>query len=134
MTRKEKATELHEKKYNCAQAVLCAFADSLNISEKELFRISEGFGAGMGSTDNVCGALSGAIMLAGLVNSDGDTENPQSKVSTYNIAKEMTAEFKQKVGAVNCRDIKGLDSGIPTCSCRDCILIAIELAEKMLNI
>ena len=27
MTRKEKAIELHDKGFNCAQAVACAFAD-----------------------------------------------------------------------------------------------------------
>lgn len=134
MTRKEIAKSLHDKKYNCAQAVLCAFADKLEIPEKELFRISEGFGAGMGSTDNVCGALSGAVMLAGLVSSDGNTENPQSKSSTYKIAAEMTDVFRKKVGAVSCRDIKGLDTGEPTCSCTDCISIAVEIVQEMLNI
>lgn len=134
MTRKEKAKQLHEKKYNCAQSVLCTFAEKIGISEAELFKISEGFGAGMGSTNHVCGALSGAIMLAGLINSDGNIESPQSKVSTYEIAAKMTEVFNDRVGAVNCRDIKGLDTGKPTCSCADCISVAVEIVEEMLNI
>ena len=134
MTRKEIAARLHEKKYNCAQSVLCAFAEKTGISEQELFKISEGFGAGMGSTNHVCGALSGAIMLAGIVNSDGNTENPQTKAATYKLATDMTELFNKRAGAVNCRDIKGLDTGIPTCSCGDCISYAVEIAEEILKI
>ena len=31
MTRKEKAIELHDKGFNCAQAVACAFAEETGI-------------------------------------------------------------------------------------------------------
>ena len=134
MTRKEIAARLHEKKYNCAQSVLCAFAEKTGISEQELFKISEGFGAGMGSTNHVCGALSGAIMLAGIVNSDGNCENPQTKAFTYNIAAQITEQFNKRAGAINCCDIKGLDTGKPTCSCADCISYAIEIIEEILKI
>ena len=38
----------HTRGYNCAQIVLCSYAEELGIDEETLFRISEGFGAGMG--------------------------------------------------------------------------------------
>ena len=49
MTRKEKAIELHDKGFNCAQAVACAFAEETGIPEEILFAACEGFGLGMGS-------------------------------------------------------------------------------------
>ena len=69
MTKKEKAIELHDKGFNCAQAVACAFAEEIGVPEEVLFSACEGFGLGMGGMEATCGAVSGAIMLAGLKNS-----------------------------------------------------------------
>ena len=86
MNKKELAYHLHNSKYNCAQAVLLAFADEIGEDKEVMFRISEGFGFGAGCGEGICGALSGAIMLAGLKNSDGNLEAPGTKASTYKIA------------------------------------------------
>ena len=53
MTRKEKAIELHDKGFNCAQAVACAFAEETGIPEETLFAACEGFGLGMGGMQPV---------------------------------------------------------------------------------
>ena len=89
MNKKEEAIELHNKKYNCAQAVACAFAKETGIEERILFQANEGFGLGMGGTQGVCGALAGAVMLAGFKNSDGDMDNPASKAATYQLSRQM---------------------------------------------
>ena len=68
---KEKALELHSQGNNCCQSVCIAFADKLNIDENILFKIGEGFGAGMGNLQGSCGALSAAVIIAGLYNSGG---------------------------------------------------------------
>ena len=47
----------HTRGYNCAQIVLCSYAEELGIDEETLFRISEGFGAGMGGMMQTCGAV-----------------------------------------------------------------------------
>ena len=100
MNKKELADHLHNSKYNCAQAVLLAFADEIGEDKEVLFRISEGFGFGAGCGEGICGALSGAIMLAGLKNSDGNLEAPGTKASTYKIAKEMKEKFVTKTGGL----------------------------------
>ena len=43
-TRVEKTQELHDRGYNCAQAVGCAYCDLVGISEDEMFRMLEGYG------------------------------------------------------------------------------------------
>ena len=65
MTKQEKAIELHDKGCNCAQAVACAFAEEIGVPEETLFAAAEGFGLGMGGMAATCGAVSGAVMLAG---------------------------------------------------------------------
>lgn len=123
----EKALELHSKGYNCAQSVVCAFSDAVEADEKILYKISEGFGAGIGNGKNTCGALSGAVMLSGLYSSKGDISVP-SKKDTYRISGNLVDEFEEKCGAVACCDIKKNKC----VSCDECIKIAVESVEKHL--
>lgn len=132
MDRKQKAIELHNNGSNCAQAVLLAFADKVDIDEETLHKISEGFGAGMGTMNGTCGALSGAVMLAGLMNSDGDVDHPATKSSTYGIDRKLYLGFVEKSGASICRELKGVDTGKVLCSCSDCIRNAVDTVEEVL--
>ena len=127
----EKAFELHNKGYNCAQAVLCAFADKTGIDEVTLYKISEGLGAGMGNRKKTCGALTGAVALCGLVSSSGGVDN-STKSGTYKTTAKIVDEFENDCGAFICSEIKGSDTGTPTASCDDCIKAAVEAAEKIL--
>lgn len=127
----EKALECHSKGYNCAQAVLCAFADKTELDEKTLYKLTEGLGAGMGNRKNTCGALSGAVVLCGLLKSSGDFAVP-TKAETYKLAGQLVNEFERRCGAFVCSDIKGLNTGTPTASCDDCIKGAVEAVEKIL--
>ena len=46
-SRIKKAVELrNDKGYNCAQAVLCAYADMFGLDESAAYKIAEGFGHG----------------------------------------------------------------------------------------
>lgn len=132
MSKKELAMKLHDKKYNCAQCVACAFGEELGVEEQLLFRMAEGFGLGMGGANQTCGALTGAIMLAGLKSSDGNLEDPKSKASTYMLSASLEEKFREKTGETICRKLKGLDTGVPICSCNDCIKAGIEIVEEYL--
>jgi len=57
MERRNKALALFDNGYNCAQAILVAFADSGGIEEETAFRIAAGLGGGVGRTQNLCGPL-----------------------------------------------------------------------------
>ena len=134
MTKKEKAIELHDKKYNCAQAVACVFSGEIEVSERLLFKTAEGFGRGMGDMCGTCGALSGAVLLAGLKESDGNTAEPGSKGKTYKVVEEMRKVFEQKTGGIVCKDLKGIETGKMLCSCPDCIRAGIEVVEEVLKL
>ena len=127
----QKALELYSQGYNCAQAVACAFSDKLDIDCETLFKMSEGFGAGMGSRNNVCGALSGAVMVAGMLTSSGDVNQP-TKSETYKKAAQLEEIFREKCKATACCDIKGLKDGNPTVSCDECIRVAVMAVESIL--
>ena len=133
MDRKERASELHKNGCNCAQAVACAFCKDFGIDENEMFRITEGFGLGMGVM-GMCGALSGMTVIIGLDNCKGSIdEGSKSKGDTYGKLREYIGRFKEKNGSIVCREIKGVDTGKVLCSCRQCILDAVELTELYLE-
>lgn len=126
------ADELHRKGFSCAQSVAVACADMVDVSEEILFKATEGFGAGMGTMDGVCGALTGGLLIAGLKNSTANFAAPKSKASTMKISKAMLTSFREKCGAIICRDLKGVDTGKMICSCPDCIKHGVEVVEEEL--
>lgn len=134
MTKKELANDLHDKKYNCAQAVACAFAEEIGVDMETLFKACEGFGLGMGGMNGTCGAISGAVMLAGFKNSDGNLDNPGTKVSTYQLSKTILEKFEEKNKATRCRDLKGEDTGKVLRSCPGCIEDAVEIVQEVLGL
>ena len=132
MDRVKRADELHNQGYNCAQAVACAYCDLFDADEKEVFRMMEAYGLGMGDMKCTCGAVSGMVTLAGLKNSDANLDAPKTKGSTYKIAKELTAAFREKNGSVICADLKGVETGEPLRSCKGCIEDAARIVEEKL--
>ena len=134
MTKKELAIALHDRKFNCCQAVACAFAQEVGVDVPTLFKAGEGFGAGMGCMNGTCGALSGAMLLAGFKNSDGNIDAPATKADTYKLSRELFARFEEKCGSTICRELKGLDTGKVLCTCPDCIMNGVEVVEEVLKL
>lgn len=129
----EKALEYHRKGYNCAQAVACSFCGEFGVDEETMFRISEGFGFGMGMMD-MCGAVTGMLMVIGMENSVGNPEKGGlTKGDTYKKVREYAEKFKQKNTTYYCRELKGVDTGTPIISCDQCILDAVALSEEYLE-
>ena len=124
------ADELHRKGYNCSQSVAVACADLVDVPAETLFKATEGYGFGMGTMDGTCGALTGALLIAGLKNSTGNLESPKSKGATMKISKAMLTSFREKSGAIICRELKGVDTGKMICSCPDCIKHGVEVVEE----
>lgn len=127
MTRKEEAKALHDKGFNCAQSVALPFCEKLGMPRQAAMKALEGFGAGMGDRMQTCGALSGAVFVAGLKHSDGNLEAPASKAATYAICGKVCQAFKEKCGSTVCCEIKE----IAHLSCSECIALGIELAENI---
>ena len=129
--RAERAQSLHNKGYNCAQAVVCAYCDLFGLDEETAYKMAEGFGLGMGMMDT-CGALSAAFMLAGMQGSKG-TEHPgETKAQTYKTTKMLAAAFREKNGTYLCREHKGIADGKMRRSCPGCIEDACSLIETAL--
>lgn len=129
-SRKDYAVELWKKGLNCAQAVCVAYADLINIDENVLFAVSEGFGSGISGLKKTCGALSGAVILAGCKTSSNNINTPTTKLNTYKLGKTILDDFKDTYGSLDCQDLKGLNTGKVLLPCQKCIEEACLLVEK----
>lgn len=129
--RAERAQSLHNKGYNCAQAIVCAYCDLFGLDEETAYKMAEGFGLGMGMMDT-CGALSAAFMLAGMQGSKGTTHPGETKAQTYKTTKMLAAAFREKNGTYLCRELKGIADGKMRRSCPGCIEDACSLIETAL--
>lgn len=129
--RAKKALENRKKGYNCAQAVACAYSDKANIDEETVFKMSEGFGSGMGGMKYTCGAISAAVMLAGLKSSSGDLNNPNTKAKTYKLSKEIAKRFEEKNGSAICSELKGIGTNKVLRSCEGCISDVAQIIDEI---
>ncbi len=132
MNKQEFALSKHDKGYNCSQAVACAFCEEVGVDETTMFKAAEGFGFGMGNTEYVCGAVSGAILLAGFKNSTANLDGEKSKTSTYALATEITEAFLQKNHSVICKELRGSESGTALRSCPGCMEDAVTIVQSIL--
>ena len=106
--RVDKAERLFKEGYNCAQAVFVAFSDLYGIDEKTALRMSCSFGAGMGRMREVCGAVSGMALVAGLENGIIDGKDIKGKKENYDLVNQMAEEFKKINGTIICRELLGM--------------------------
>lgn len=131
-TRVEIAVEKRSKGYNCAQAVACTYCDMAGVDEVTMFKMTEALGLGLGGMEGTCGALTGACVLAGMVNSTGNLESPDSKAGSFKLSKEMTRLFLERNTTLVCKELKGVETGKMIRSCADCVRDAAEFVEKVL--
>lgn len=100
-----KAKELFYKGYNCSQAVLCAFADELGLSEETALAISSSFGGGMGRLRQVCGTLSGAFMVLGLYYNGYTVGDNAAKAEHYERVRAVAKAFEEESGSILCAQL-----------------------------
>ncbi len=108
--KKEKSEELFKSGYNCSQSVLGVFCEEFGLDFNTAMKISSSFGGGMGRMREVCGAVSGMFMAAGLIYSSCNASS-ENKTRQYKIVQELAEKFKQKNGSIICRDLlKGIEN------------------------
>lgn len=99
------AAELFLKGYNCAQAVAMAFCDLTGLEEAYCARLVSSFGGGMGRMREVCGAVSGMLLVAGLLYGYDDADDGTKKKEHYARVQELAGQFREQVGSIVCREI-----------------------------
>jgi len=94
---------------NCAQSVLCAFADKVGLDNKTAMKLASSFGGGMGRLREVCGAVSAMFMIAGLLKGYEKAGDDIGKTRQYQLVQNLANKFKSQHGTIICRELLGLD-------------------------
>ena len=81
----QRAVELFKQGYNCSQSVVAAFCEEMDIDFETALRISSPFGAGMGRPREVCGAVSGMFIIAGMRYGCTDPKDNKAKAEHYKM-------------------------------------------------
>ena len=106
----EKALVFFREGYNCSQAVMLAFCDVMELDEKTALKISSSFGGGIARMREVCGAVSGMFMVAGMLYGYTDAEDKAEKDNHYKRIQQLAGQFKEINGSYICRELlKGVN-------------------------
>ena len=130
--------------YNCAQAVIMAFSDLVGMDQKTCAKLSSSFGGGMGRMREVCGAVSGMLMVAGLLYGYDGPEEGEVKKAHYQRVQTLADAFRQEAGSIICREILKNPPSDPNPSprtqayyearpCARMVTLAIRVMEKYIE-
>lgn len=127
MNKGQIAKENYSSGMNCAQAVLLAFKDKIDIPEEQLKKIIIGFGGGFGRQRLTCGAVSGMVAVLGLLKSDGE-----NKPASYELVRKACADFIEELGTLSCAELMDGVHKERHRPCAEICEIATNIAEKYL--
>ncbi len=99
------AAELFISGYNCAQAMLVAYTDVTGLDKDFSAKLASSFGGGMGRMREVCGAVSGMLMVAGLLYGYETPGDDVSKKAHYTLVQDLSGKFRKEAGSIVCREI-----------------------------
>jgi C_GCAxxG_C_C family probable redox protein len=117
----DKAYELgfeYEKVYRgCAQCVIAAIQDTLNIRDDGVFKAGTGLAGGGGLTGTgVCGGYVGAVMVISQVvgRERSNFEDPEGiRYKTFELTRKLLRDYTRELGSIICRDIQLIKFGRP---------------------
>ena len=132
--------------YNCAQSIVYAFSDALQLDKGLGLKTACGFGAGMGRKQEVCGAVTGGIIVIGLRYGRGENDDRKVTDLAYAKVRELMDRFAEKHGTFSCRELLDgceLNSGegqrqfkekdLLHKVCAPCVVSVAEILEDLLE-
>ena len=127
--RAERAKQLFQQGFNCAQAVVGACCDLYDVPFEQAVRMATGFGGGMGRMRLTCGAACGMFLLAGLHNGT-DTADQQGKQRNYELVRTLAENYTDTFGSMTCAELLGLtptDHPVRHLPCADMVAQATRI-------
>lgn len=140
----DSAVEYFNKGFNCAQAVLNSHCGKFGLDEQTALKISCAFGGGISHTNELCGAVTGALMLISLKYGKSAAGDNDAKDITYSLTRKFLEMFNEKHSSVKCTDltgynlsseqelIKAREAGVFISVCPQLIKDAVEMVEKLI--
>ena len=144
MTKADDAHRCFIRRFTCSAAVFSTFSKELGLDPDTAKKIACGFGAGISKTGNICGAVSGAVMVIGLAYGKTEDGDDAATGKTRALVREFLQEFTARHGSVNCTELLGYNLSDPaeyekargmklfTTKCPELVRDAAAILEKKL--
>ena len=144
MNHADKAEEYFGNNFNCSQAVFTTFATEMGLDEGLALKLATQFGGGARKGE-MCGAVSGALMVLGLKYGHCHAKDAEEKGKAYQISEDFMDRFMEKNGTVVCRELLGYDISkaedmekikelnLFKTICPKMVRCATELIDEMMN-
>jgi C_GCAxxG_C_C family probable redox protein len=130
--------------FNCAQAVFYSFCDDLRFEKNTALKIACGFGAGMGRKEEVCGAVTGGIIVIGAKYGRGEKDDRTATDQTYEKTRDLMDRFARKHSTFICRRLLNgceltteegqkyfKENDLLNKICRPCVQSVIQILEDI---
>ena len=98
-----KAKNLFLERYNCAQSIVYVFRKEVGLPEDTALKIARGLGAVMARKGEVCGAVSGGILVLGMRYGRGRNDDRSALENTYSKTQAFMQEFESRHDGCTCR-------------------------------
>jgi C_GCAxxG_C_C family probable redox protein len=108
----DSAIKIFDSGFNCAQAVISVFCEKYGVDKDTAFKIAGGLGGGFRSGE-VCGAVSGAVLVIGLKYGQCIAGDNETKANCSSKTRAFLKEFKTRHNSIICREILGCDPSTP---------------------
>ena len=132
-SRKEKAIRLFTERYNCAQSIMLAYCDLVDMPEELAFKLSSGFEGDIAKLGKTCGVINASVMLLSLRYGESTKEDIDSKNKRREIIRNFVNEFmdNHKKG-INCTDILTEEEGMTyTMHSEKCLRTVTEVCDLL---
>ena len=113
MTKSDEALGAFMSGFTCSSAVFSTFSEEIGLDPDTAKKVACGFGAGISKTGNICGAVSGAILVIGLKYGKKNKGDDASTEKTRGLVREFIREFTVRHGSVNCTELLGYNLSDP---------------------
>ncbi len=144
MNETDRAVTNFQEGMNCCQAIITVYGPQLGLDRNTALLIGTGFGGGIARMGEICGAVSGSVMVLGLKYGTSNLDEADAKEQTIEHIVEFMNRFKARHGSLKCKDLIGCDMSTPegrelahekNCFqtlCPGFVRTAAEFLEKML--
>jgi C_GCAxxG_C_C family probable redox protein len=109
----EVALKLFQDGLNCSQSICAAFGPEQGLSRESCLAVAAPFGAGIAREGEVCGAITGALMILGLEQWNNHAELAVAKEQVYARSQHFLSAFKAAHASLLCRDLIGQNLRTP---------------------
>ncbi len=131
--------------YECAQSVFYAYCDDLAFEKDTALRIASGFGGGMAGKGEVCGAVTGGIIVIGAKYGRGEKDDRAATNLAFTKTRQLMDEFAGKHGTFICRKLLNgceltskegrkafRENDLLNKICVPCVESAVEILENLI--